>query len=160
MRDNGEMSIGEKRNSLIDMSTGEYIVFIDDDDMIAIDYVEKILDAIENNKPDVIGIKGMISVIRDNNVKDEKYFYHTIENDKYFESNRGYERPPNHLNPIKRDIAIKYKFKQVSFGEDTDWAMNICSNKELKTENYIDKTLYFYNYRPYKEIENGNKTML
>jgi len=35
-------------------------------------------------------------------------------------------------------------------GEDTDWAMQICNNVELKTEKYIDKTIYFYNFNPLK----------
>lgn len=144
------MSIGEKRNRLLSMATGEYIVFIDDDDSISEDYVKLILYAIEDSRPDCIGIRGMLSYIRGNVVQRRKFFYHTISNDTYFESNRGYERPPNHLNPIKRDIAIKYQFKDISMGEDTDWAMQICNNKELKSETYIDKTIYFYNYNPLK----------
>jgi glycosyltransferase involved in cell wall biosynthesis len=150
MCDNGEMTIGEKRNRLLSMSTGEYVAFIDDDDAISPDYIQLIINAIEDTKPDCIGIKGMMSVIHNNVVKSRRFFYHTIENNTYYESNRGYERPPNHLNPIKRDIAIKYEFKDISMGEDTDWAMQICNNVELKTEKYIDKTIYFYNFNPLK----------
>lgn len=144
------MSIGEKRNRLLSMSTGEYTVFIDDDDTISDDYIKLVLYAIEDGKPDCVGIKGVMSVIRNNVVTARKNFHHTIENDYYHESNRGYERPPNHLNPMKREIATKYQFKDVSMFEDTDWAMRICENKELKTEKYIDKTIYFYNFNPLK----------
>lgn len=148
--DNGELSIGEKRNRLLEMSTGKYVAFIDDDDTIDDKYIELILNSIEDTQPDCIGIKGMISTIKGNTVINRRYFYHTIENDNYYQSNRGYERPPNHLNPIKRDIAIKYKFKDISMGEDTDWAMEICKNKELKSEKFINRTIYFYNFNPIK----------
>ena len=33
-RDNGEKSIGEKRNELLKEATGEYVCFVDDDDMV------------------------------------------------------------------------------------------------------------------------------
>ena len=38
-------NIGTKRNKLLSLASGKYIVFLDDDDLIASDYVEKILKA-------------------------------------------------------------------------------------------------------------------
>ena len=48
--DKGELTIGAKRNQLVKRSKGEYIAFIDDDDLVSFDYVSKILKAIEKNQ--------------------------------------------------------------------------------------------------------------
>ena len=42
-KDNGTMSVGKKRNVLIDKANGEYICFIDDDDYVAENYLNLIL---------------------------------------------------------------------------------------------------------------------
>ena len=45
--DNKKMKIGRKRNLLVEMSKGEYISFIDDDDWVTDDYVDSILEKIQ-----------------------------------------------------------------------------------------------------------------
>ena len=52
--DKGELSVGEKRNKLINRSSGEYICFIDDDDFISSDYLLSILD---NLRKDILLIR-------------------------------------------------------------------------------------------------------
>ena len=37
------MSVGEKRNKLINMAKGEYFSFIDDDDLVSEEYVDQVL---------------------------------------------------------------------------------------------------------------------
>ena len=41
--DTKEISVGEKRNILLNKSCGKYVCFIDDDDLIAPDYLIKII---------------------------------------------------------------------------------------------------------------------
>ena len=60
--DDMSISTGEKRNKLLDRATGLFSVFVDDDDWIAEDYVQKIVECIKANRTiDCIGIKGKIS---------------------------------------------------------------------------------------------------
>lgn len=140
--DGNTWSIGEKRNELLKSAKGDYICFVDDDDFVSDDYIKLIIERIKNNDVDCIGFKGMFNA----DGRDIKEFIHSIKYNKYYEDANYYYRPPNHLNPIKRDIAIKYKFPTINFGEDTDWAMQICNSGELKKEHYIDKVLYYYNF--------------
>jgi glycosyltransferase involved in cell wall biosynthesis len=143
------MSIGEKRNRLLGMATGDYTAFIDDDDQIGRDYIRLVLEALDKN-PDVVGITGEITMNINGRGTVRRKFYHTIENKVYRTSIRGYERPPNHLNPMRRSIALVYQFIDKSHGEDTDWAMRICRGGILKSEIFIDKPIYFYNFNPNK----------
>lgn len=52
------ISIGAKRNQLLARATGQYVVFIDDDDLVSTNYVSLILQAIQNN-PDVVDMEGI-----------------------------------------------------------------------------------------------------
>lgn len=145
LSDDRQMTIGEKRNKLMAMSTGMYTAFIDDDDMVSPDYISLVLEAIRNGYPDVIGIVGIFQGDLGRG-RISKRFYHTIENNSYYTSPRGFERPPNHLNPMKREIAIGFSFEHKNFAEDTDWAMEICKAGVLKSENFVQNPIYFYNY--------------
>ena len=147
--DAGEKSIGEKRNNLLAKAQGDYICFIDDDDEVSKRYVENILKAIES-EPDCCSMTGVITFDGVN----PKIFHHSIAYKEYKtnidEQPITYERYPNHLNPIKRSIAIKYSFIPVDHGEDTEWATQIFKAGELKTEVEIKEVLYHYNYRENK----------
>lgn len=145
LKDNREMSIGEKRNSLLESSDAMYVCFIDDDDDVSDTYVSDIFLASTTN-PDCIGIIGIITFDGIN----PRPFHHSIKYDSYFEKNSTYYRPPNHLNPIKSSIAKKFKFPTINHGEDTDWAMQICRSKLIETEQFINKPLYFYKYVKHK----------
>ncbi len=62
--DNKRRSIGDKREALLQISRGEYVAFVDDDDWIAPNYVEKILESVRS-APDVITFRQMAFVNED-----------------------------------------------------------------------------------------------
>jgi hypothetical protein len=139
--DSGKMSIGEKRNLLLFNSKCDYLNFIDDDDDVSNDYVYFIYSKLKLNK-DCISLVGKMTT----NGLFEKKFVHSIKYKSYFEDKGVYYRPPNHLNPIKREIAVQQSFPEKNFGEDTDWAIEMCSKNLLKTEVEVEKIYYFYKY--------------
>ena len=59
--DDGEATIGEKRNEALAKAEGKYICYIDDDDEVAPNYVELILNAIKND-PDCCSLIGVYTV--------------------------------------------------------------------------------------------------
>lgn len=135
--DSRQMSIGTKRNSLLNEAKGEYIAFIDDDDVVSADYVNKILSAIES-KPDCCGIQGTITF----QGRCPRTFIHSLEYANWFEKDNIYYRCPNHLNPVKRELALKVGFKEVNFGEDRDYSTRLFPL--LKTEIMISDSIYYY----------------
>lgn len=139
--DNREASVGYKRNFLLQASRGEYINFIDDDDDIHDNYIGMIYEKLKKG-PDCVSLLGIITT--DN--RRSKKFIHSIRYKTYFEKSGVYFRPPNHLNPIKRSIAIQFPFPDKYFGEDTDWAMQIARSGLIKTEGEIKVPYYFYNF--------------
>jgi glycosyltransferase involved in cell wall biosynthesis len=136
--DNRQMPTGKKRNVLIDRAIGDYVAFVDDDDWIDSEYVKLIIEACREGN-DCIGIKGII------NFKTQQwaYFTHSIECTGWYTGVDGYYRTPNHLNPVKRNIAAKVRFNDLLYiGEDQDYSTRIL--KYLKTETFIEKPIYHY----------------
>ena len=147
--DNGESSIGKKRNSLLQKSSGQYICFVDDDDLVSYDYVSKILKAIEKN-PDVVGMH----LLHFNDNQLAGFTYHSLNYRTWFETRdltlgfMRYYRNPNHLNPVKREYALNVGFPEISMGEDKVYSQNIL--RYLNKEQYIFEPIYYYMFRSIK----------
>ena len=143
--DNGEASIGAKRNKLLQRAKGEYISFIDDDDMISRHYIKEALEGIRWGV-DCISLRGVITF----DGKNPEIFEHSIQYKEYKTNTTGlikYERYPNHLNVIKSSIAKQFTFPEINHGEDTDFATQIYKSGLIKTEHFIDEVLYHYQYK-------------
>jgi GT2 family glycosyltransferase len=146
MADDRQMSIGQKRNMLLTQSVGEYVAFVDDDDMVSPDYVEKVLKALSRN-PDCSSLTGQI-VFSDGYSRP---FVHSLRYDRWIDDhqNKVYYRPPNHLNAVRRSIAVQVGFPSWNSGEDRVFSMGI--KPFLKKEEWIDGVIY--NYKCSKTFE-------
>jgi len=136
--DAGEASIGKKRNELMEAALGDYVAFVDDDDMVSEDYVEKVLTALESD-PDCASLTGIIYFANGRSA----IFDHSIEHEQWYQGSDGiYYRTPNHLNAIKRSIANKVVFEDLSFGEDKRFSDKV--KPFLRTEVRIPGEIYYY----------------
>lgn len=137
--DKGSMPIGKKRNILIQEASGEYITFVDDDDIVSNDYVERLLSALYSN-PDVV----VFDVFRFDNGREDRIVKYGIEYLKDYHDKKAYYRLPNHLMCVKKSIAEQVPFKALNFGEDSDYAIRL--KPLLKTQERINEILYQYLY--------------
>lgn len=137
--DNRELSIGQKRSMLLTQSTGEYIAFVDDDDMVSVDYVEKVLKALSSN-PDCSSLTGTITF----SDGYSRPFIHSLRYDRWIDDHEGkvYYRPPNHLNAVKRSVAVQVGFPSLNSGEDRVYSMGI--RPFLKREEWVEGVIYMY----------------
>ena len=134
--DNREISIGAKQQILLGRAKGDYLCYVDEDDMIPDYYISEILKAIQS-QPDCVGINGIYT----QDGKNPKQFIHSIKYDHYFEKDGIYYRPPTHMNPVKRELAIQSHFAD-EYGGDKEYTLTLWPL--LKTEVVIDKCMYYY----------------
>lgn len=139
--DNKEISVGAKRQLLLEEATADYIVFIDDDDMVPYFYVEKLLSAI-SLAPDCIGFKILCKGTKGVTASASLKWGDWAENVEGFD----YVRTIYHKNPIKREIALQIGYKDMRFAEDYDYSKRLKESGLLNHEVFIDEVMYEYRY--------------
>lgn len=149
LKDNKEITIGEKREQLYQMASGDYSWQIDDDDDFADGAIEKILEAIKNN-PDVDCITFKEKCIIDGVYHASNF---SMKYPKWQDNVDGYSWVRNvfYKAVIKTSIAQSVPFEHIRFGEDERWGMALAPH--LKTEYHIDEEIYHYlhNSTPHHE---------
>ena len=137
LTDNRRRTIGTKRTNLVQSAQGKYVVFIDDDDRIAPNYVSELLKAIES-EPDCICFNVLVHNLTTGLIKVCKYATNfTFEEDIHY-----YYRKPNHIMCYRKSIADKHKYADISYTEDFEWSLRAAS--DIKSAYFIDKILYYY----------------
>ena len=140
MKDNKEMSIGEKRHHLLAQCDADYMVMVDDDDMVREDYVQRVLSALESN-PDCVGyleavnIGGMQGIACHSN----RYARWGANKDGY-----DFVRTIFYKDVIRTDIAKHVGFRDMRYGEDYDFSIRLKDSGLLLREVFINEVMYFY----------------
>lgn len=141
--DDSDDYVGTKRQRLLNAAKGDYVVYVDDDDMVNDNYIPFILKAIESS-PDCVGFKGWITT----NGANKKNFEISREHKDWTESNAKYYRHTLHITPVKREIALKVGFSNMANGEDYKYSMGLVPL--LQSEVFIDEDMYYYIYKTNK----------
>lgn len=144
--DDGAGTIGEKRQRLLERAKGHFVAFVDDDDLPARDYVARMVQAlVANPTVDCTSLEGIITT--DGALPQR--FQHSIQHTEWKTEGDVYVRPPNHLNAIRRELALQVGFVSKNHGEDHDFSMRL--RPLLKTEASTgDSPLYYYFYNSNK----------
>lgn len=140
-----ELSIGAKRNWLLEKAESDYVCFIDDDDRVCSNYIDLLMAGMEKGV-DCCSLIGEITF----DGRNPKKFIHSLDYTDWYEKNDVYYRSINHLNCIKTSIAIQIGFTHKNHGEDYDFSLKLKESGLLKTEHKIYQTIYFYDYRTKK----------
>lgn len=151
--DNRKMSVGRKRNILLSIAQGEYCAAVDDDDSVASDYIDRLLEATSSGA-DVIVFK-QDCVRGDLGGRVEKCEYGLGFEYRAWEENgqmcwRGL---PAHTMAWRTELVNQIEFPDGDFGEDVAWCKK--ASAVAKTEHRIESTLYTYNFSPDKSRTRG-----
>ena len=142
--DNKEIPIGTKRQRLLEMAHGRFIVFFDDDDYPAENYVDLILHAITFDV-DCVSIK----IAMTTNGLNPQVCIHRMNcptGDGKLAKRYGcdYIRPITHFNPVLRTLALRAGFGNERYAEDVQYWKKI--NRLVSKDYWIPETLFHYRY--------------
>lgn len=143
--DNGEASLAEKKQALLEAARGEYISFVDDDDTVSDDYVSAIVEALRA-RPDYVGLKLQVY----ENGRPFVLSHHSLRHGGWINPGRPYyRRDITCANPMRTDIARTARFDtERGRAEDVPWVTQLRNGGLLKTEVFIDRVLYHYWWVP------------
>lgn len=141
MEDNKEISIGRKRQMLLEKAEGDYIVYFDSDDYPKNNYVKAIMKGLEV-EPDCIGFR----IAMTTNGVNPQTCCHSLRYPEWSDRKDGFDyvRNVTHFNPVKRSLALQVGFKDIRFGEDKVYSDQV--TKLCKHEVFIDEFLFDYRY--------------
>jgi len=158
--DNRRRSVGAKRNALLAAAQGEYVSFIDDDDQVAPNYVDRILHAIAKARKqdppvDVICFPQRATIMPGGVIHECSYslaHYKQRPPDQRRqlaatnqENTLAWTGPPAHTMAWRREIVKDLQFPDKQFGEDVDFVDLAC--ERAATEMSLDGgPLYYYNF--------------
>lgn len=139
-KDNKEMTIGGKRELLYKRAKGLYSIQVDDDDELAPNAIQLILEAIKSN-PEVDCITFEEHIDIDGKIQRSN---HSLKYDDWHNNYDGFDyvRTPFFKSVIKTEIAKSVPIPHIRFGEDHQWAQALKSH--LHTEIHIDEQIYRY----------------
>ena len=139
-RDNLETGYGEKCQALLDSSTADYVSFVDDDDMVAPDFVARVLDALAGS-PDYVGFRVLYTV-------DGLFrlpVIHSLRFPDWINTPDELQRDLVHFNPIRRDLALLGEWEG-GMGADFRWATQVRATGRVRDEAFIDAEMYRYQH--------------
>lgn len=137
--DDKKRSIGAKRQALADIARGEYLAFVDDDDLIRDGYVARLLAGMEDS-PDVVTFQqravwnGLESVVE----------FRLGRGDGPFMPGGVTLRDAWHVCAWRRAVVAGCQFGESNYGEDAVWCRQ--ARRRAKTEFHIPEILHEYHH--------------
>jgi hypothetical protein len=123
---NGGLSIGKKREAMVQRAEGKYLCFLDDDETIAPNYLE-ILVRMCNEDKDVCCFR---------NISKLDNFWMVVDMNLFFDNEAAMpgiiQRRPWHICPVRSHLAQQHEFSDINYGEDWDWFEKVlkqCNNQ-------------------------------
>jgi hypothetical protein len=135
----GGLSIGKKRQRLVEQAKGKYLCFLDDDEDIAPNYVETLVRLCHQDK-DVVTFRSF--------AKND--FYWSVIDMRLGNPNeeatpdRIVKRNAWHICPVKSEYAKLYPFEDTNYSEDWNWMEKVLTH--CKTEAHTDQILHCYQH--------------
>jgi hypothetical protein len=154
LSDDGQLTIGEKRNILTKNARGKYITCVDDDDFISEDYMKQLLQCIRDGED-----LDCITFIMFNHIfgeydRHQKHsnciFNTTLPFSKLSDREDGRYRYFSHICCIRSEIAKKFIFPHVDKGEDNIWIKAVYDSNLVQKTKHINKALYIRNSDTYR----------
>jgi glycosyltransferase involved in cell wall biosynthesis len=143
--DDRTMSIGNKRQALLEAAQGLFVVFIDDDDWIPEDYCSTLVAAIKQN-PSIDCIGFLQQCTFDGGAPKSASL--SARWDDWADNHGGFDyvRTTFFPTPVRRYIALQIGYRDLRFGEDHDFARRLKQSGLIKNEYFIDRIMYYYQY--------------
>lgn len=127
-----DMGMGDKLNQMFSEATGEYVVCVDDDDMLADSYMDTVLPALSG---DFVGYRILA-------LKDGKYWAE-VQHRWNMPGWGGEIRGVGPKCPIRREIALQVPFGN-DYNDDENWSDQV--GRLVESGVFIDRALYIYDW--------------
>lgn len=141
LTDNLEACYRDKMQALYDMATAEYVSSLANDDLVAPDFIPRIMAAFDDG-PDYVGFRVRYTEAG----QPQPPVIHSLTAGGWYQNGTGIFRDLMYYNPIRLELARLVKFR----GEfcDEEWAADLRALECVRTEVFIDDEMLYYQRDP------------
>jgi Glycosyl transferase family 2 len=151
LHNNGEKSLAEYRQALLEDARGAWLSFVDDDDMVADDFVPSITEALVSQDPDFVAFRALLY---SDGARRGPECRTGIQYGSWHDTAEAYIRDVTHLNPVRATIAKQADFRTESAGAE-DWSYVSQVRPLLRTQAVVNKILYHYYHSSGDSAQHG-----
>jgi glycosyltransferase involved in cell wall biosynthesis len=139
----GCRTIGEKRDDLVQLARGQFVAFVDDDDLVQPTYVASLVQAIsvivaDSEPVDVVTFRQEAIIERH---RSEVRFNLRAGNEA-FNPGGVTQRAAWHVCAWRSSLAKRFHFEASNYGEDWSWVRHL--NLDARGEIHIPEILHTY----------------
>ena len=142
--DNRMRSIGLKRDALLHSSRGEYVAFVDDDDLISSQYINMILIGLLP-RPDAVLFDVEVRDVSGEERQDLLICKLGSQDEDIRFDGTPVKRGLWHIHTIRGELARKAHFPDLQYGEDIVWLRQV--RPLVRETTKVDSVLYTYLWR-------------
>lgn len=150
LRNNGEHEIGVYRQRLLDSARGRWVSFVDDDDLVAGEFVTKLASTLMIHGPQVVGFPMWIDYAGAGRAEADLSLRYD-----------GWERYGDGrvtcdltiIQPIRVELARLGRFDTGHFPEDRAWRAEVRPHLDVAGEHYLREHLYTYRRNPADSVQ-------
>jgi glycosyltransferase involved in cell wall biosynthesis len=143
LMDDGSTPTGTKRNQLVEMASGRYVAFIDDDDRVSPDYVQTLLDGCAQDV-DAVCIRGEHRLLGSPRTDEFIDIPYQLQGHSTVGGRTTYLRGAQHLDALRREIALAVLFPPLWVDEDRQHTRALHLSELIQTWHSIPHATYFY----------------
>lgn len=141
--DDGQLTLGAKRNVLMDRCNGKYHCFVDDDDVLAPYFLKTFVPMIQSGIDYDCATFVGAHYVRGRFVK---LFNHSLIYKEWFETPERYYRCPSPMNLLKTSIVRQLRYRDIRNTEDHEFSMRLLRSGLLNKEFEVDPNRPLYHY--------------
>lgn len=148
--DNRELSVGAKRQKLLERAKGKFVVGIDSDDWIAPTYIEDIMGILQIHSSEIDHVGFIEHCDIDGQISKSIF---SIKHKSWDEQEPGFDqvRCANPKSVIRKEKALWIGFEDMRFGEDRIFSERVTAI--LKGQIFINKILYYYRHNSKENVD-------
>lgn len=170
LHNDGERDIAEYRQALLEDARGEYVSFVDDDDIVEPDFVAAITHAMRphalygpvvGNPPSLTPARPDFIALRvacyENGRLEPRPTITGLQHDRWHDTDVALIRDITHINPVRSVLAKQADFR-VRYGDGKeDWSYRSELRPLLKTQAEVPRILYHYRHDSGDSVQFGLK---
>lgn len=153
LQNDGEKDIAGYRQALLEDARGDYVSYVDDDDMVEADFVAAVTTAMDG-WPDMVAFR--VAYYEDGKLNPRPTIT-GIRYDRWYDTDQAMIRDVTHINPVRSVIAKHADFRVPHGNGREDWSYVSGVRPLLRTQAEVPRVLYHYRHSSSDSVQFGLK---